>query len=259
MTVRQELEVATILTDLAACCHFTRVLIEVHSDTVINDPTEQSVDVDDVVNAAKKIMAECSRADRISEFCDRYSSWMHEDLQINLNEILRGPYTAALAWKPGSSDVSILDQLQPLLAARSSLVDVEAVAVTNVTDPRVVSTVRLAGQKVEAALLGLTAWQTAILESTAQELARVAARSERRERSHDRRIADLGAVTLFPMLLFAFLGANILPGVKFSADLPGLPVLIGSVIAGIIIAISGRSWVRRVNQREDIDWEQNGP
>lgn len=252
MTVRQRSGVATILTDLAACRHFTRILIEVHSDTAIDDPTEQKADIDDVINSAKRIMADCSRADKVSEFCDRYSSWMHEDLQINLNEVLRGPYTAALAWKPGSSDVSILDQLQPLLSARSSLVDVEAVAVTNVTDPRVVSTVRLAGQKVEAALLGLTAWQTAILESTAQELARVAARSERRERSHDRRIADLGAVTLFPMLLFAFLGANILPGVKFSADLPGVPVLIGSVIVGIIIAISGRSWVRRVTQREDI-------
>lgn len=255
MTVRHESELAIILTDLVACRHCTRISIEVHKETAFGHPSEERIDIDDTVNAAKRIMAECSRAGAVSEFCDRYSSWMHEDLQINLNEILRGPYTAALAWKPGSQDAPVLDQLQPLLSARSSLVDVEAVAVTSVTDTRVLSTVRLAGQKVEAALLGLTAWQTVILESTAQDLARIAARTDRRERNHDRRIADLGAVTLFPMLLFAILGANIMPSVKFGEDLPGLPVLFGSVVAGIVVALLGRSWVRRINEDEDLDEE----
>ncbi|MFD1812828.1 hypothetical protein [Rhodococcus gannanensis] len=244
---------------IESCHHRTLVTTEQHiTGPNSSQQSTKSNQSTDICDAVKKSLARCSRNKRFDTFQSDIRRWFYEDLDINLNETIRVPYHNALQWgtKPHTTD--LLLQLHPLITSRAALIDVYAIARTATDDEVTANIVRSASDRVEAALMSLTVWQTAILERATQHLAAVTDQKEKQERERDRRIADLGAVTLFPMLLFAFLGSNVLPSAEFPFDLPGIPALSISIMAAFAIALGGRAWVRRwsnseVSEREGQD------
>jgi hypothetical protein len=201
--------------------------------------------VEESLAVLKRILAEGSRSGQYNEVVPKFSRWAMDDLEIHLNEMTRRPYHTALDWRPGKDSKNLLELIRPLLASRATLLDVYAVAKAREVDYTAVESLEVASRRVETALLSLTTWQTAIVEEATRKLAETTARREREEKAHARRIADLGAITLFPMLLFTFLAANLTPKVYFPFEINGYIAFFSALVLGVMIAWLGRTWVRR--------------
>lgn len=247
----QTLSTKVAILDLRSCAHIT--CLEMTKEQIGSTyETPLGGELDEPVTTLKRILSEASREGTFDHVCEQFNSWLQADLEIHLNETIRQPYHNALTWRPGLGSLDLHQVLHPLLETRANLLDVYALARARGVDSLMLDSVQLASQRLETALLSLTAWQTVILEQAAQDLAETAARSEREDRAHDRRIADLGAITLFPLLLFSLLGANILPSVKFPFELNGPLVLVVSLLAAASVATAGRRWIRRQHSVEAV-------
>ena len=201
----------------------------------------------------KRIVSECSRQHDYSQVTAKFQDWTASDLAITVDEAIREPYAKALDWNSNPKSPALISLLRPLIAARATLAELFVVAKSRAVEPRQIQILETAAQRVDTALLSLSAWQTVLLEETAHNLEIAAARNEKQERAHDRRIADLGAITLFPLLLFGLLGANILPDVEYGFKVNGIAAFIVSMFLAVSIAYAGRAWIRRRHRLESAE------
>lgn len=235
---------AAVLT-VTSCQHQTAITCGHDELSTAGPDADKSDSAEEAVRVAKRMWSELSRTHRVDGFIDNFQSWLRTQLEIRLNEAIRHPYSMALSWTGADEKIGPEEFLKPLIIVRAALSDLYALSKTRPIDPEILTIIDNASRRIEVALVSLTAWQTVILQNAARKLAEVSERRELEERLHSRRIADLGAVTLFPMLIFSFLGANVLPPANFPYALKGPVWLVLSILAAAVAAISGRAWIRR--------------
>ncbi|WP_139334917.1 hypothetical protein [Mycobacterium sp. GA-1841] len=235
---------------VTGCQHQTSIICGLDGLVDPNADLEGLSGADEAVRVAKRLWSERSRAGSARGFIDEFRTWLRAQLDIRLNEAIRHPYSMALSWTgaPGSAEPQ--EFLRPLIGFRAALSDMYTISKTHSVDPSILECVDSAARRIEVALVGLTAWQTVILDNAARKLSEAAEKRDEAERFHDRRIADLGAITLFPLIIFSFLGSNVLPAANFPYALKGPIWLALSIVLAVGAAIAGRAWIRRGRVRE---------
>lgn len=243
---------------VTSCQHQTAIVCGVDE---LADPSSSGGTVGaggHAVTVAKRLWAEKSRSGSHSDFLDDFRSWLRTEIDIKLNESIRYPYSMALRWSATTDASQSHEFLTRLITARAALSDIFTVSRTQGVDSQILESIDHTSRRIEVALVSLTAWQTVILDNAARKLAEASERRAKEERERDRRIADLGAVTLFPLLIFSFLGSNVLPASTFPFTLRGPIWLALSVVFALCAAIAGRAWIRTWNGPGSSDEKPKG-
>lgn len=235
---------AVIVIHLSTCTHKTFVRFFVTTVGLRPDPGCAWM-ADGVVDGLKERLSSASRVKNFSMVAEEFTQNAATDLQIFLNEFTGKPYRDALTWTESEVGDNYSQKIPEIILAKSVLTDIYTAARINNVAPDSLDSIQEASEKMDRAMNSISAWQTSRLLEAAQALAITAETNAKSESIRDRKIARLGAVTLFPMLYFAFLGSNIFPEMSFSFELPGWQVMAVALLLAPLCWVSAKVWLKR--------------
>ena len=241
-------ETALILLRVDWCAHQLVVEKEYHDLGIAPDINLLTIQEDDIQAHIFSILYRIRDRKILKNFPELADAYFAQRLSVPLESMTATTYNKLLddQAKLATVDSSVLANL---LTTRASLGMLSMVCAANEVHPRVSQEVAKATLRVDSAMMAVTTVQSLQLQELTQAIANTDRKRAAAESTRDKRLARLGAVTLFPMLVLSLMGTNVLPSEIFSIELVSLVGLGTTIALSLGAAALGYMGIKRSEKR----------